>query len=458
VPQLFCNKQHVASNASQLRELFHRWQQDYGSILAGCEALFSQERLCRQRTRSVCGHHSISICSSTNNYPTMMTLPNPQRRFSFGMISRYLVKHLPQQTIRIQRKEYKRCFCGKDLLEVFRGWLHLPSKQTKAFGQQLVDYSIVLSIQGDKTFNKNGIYRLHALDRPYVLNWCLPLIDTLREDATTMSPYHVVLQLCRVLDKVFHEHKQNPHDIFQSKDFQYFEELITMLREISLPSEDPILLVNLYNLMVRHTIIIYKQTNGNSSWQSFLGQISYQFHSKEINLEKINLRLAKSGMKGQFRCFLCQSALQSRDPRYKILCSTGTISSPNIELYENDEDIDDAIRGFVQQQVECRGNELRVPKRFATLFNSKQDFMEWLVQYLNSYQLQFAADHHHDLVIKYNSSPWRDVGSSNNDKPVTSVLKCKSRSPNWHPRCNEFEVDPSSHSEPAIVVVNRISL
>jgi len=398
-PQLFCNNQHLPSSVSQLQELFSSWQNEYGTISAGYEASLKKYPCYHDvRLRLPC---HLGCTSVANRSLTMITLPNPQRRISLVQVSRYLIKQTPNKKIRTKKKEYRRSFLGKDLLTVLKEWLQLNDKQTKAFGWQLMDYGIVLPLEKNvTTIECDSIYRLHAFDKPSVLNWSFPFLGN-SLDTTLLSPNQVLLQLCQILEGAFQKYEENVHGMLQSPEFEYFEEAVSTLQNVCLPVGDSIFLINLFNLVVRHALIACNKMG--HCWQKLLGQISYQFQDTSINLNEIKARLSTNDHgKRKFPNFVCFSPLQTLDPRYQLLCSNGTDSYPTIRTYVNETDIDNAVRDFVQQEIQFHGNELRLPQVFATFFPSKQDLMEWLIKFLDGYQLRLIANYHDQLVVNYN--------------------------------------------------------
>jgi len=401
-PQLFCNNQHVASSVSQLRGIFCSWEREYGSITSGCKASLRKYPCWHDvRLRLPC---HLGCTSVANRSLSMITVPNPLRRISLVQVTRYLMKHLPNETIEIKKREYRRSFFGKTLLEVLEEWLRLTSEQAKAFGWQILDYGLVMPLEKNvKTIKCDSIYRLRALDRPNILNWSFPFLGNAL-DTTLLSPNQVLLQLCRILEKVFEKYNSDVQGMLQSIEFEYFEEAVSTLQNICLPIGDSIYLINLFNLIVRHALIVCNRMG--SCWNKLLDQIFYQFQDTTIRLNEIKAKLLNNnkGKKSFFPNFVCFSPVENFDPRHQLLCSNGTNACPTIRIYRNETDIDNAVRDFLQQEIQFQGNELRLPRILLTFFSSKQDLMEWLIKFLDGYQLQLVAKYHNKLVIKYSNN------------------------------------------------------
>jgi len=416
IPQLFCNNHHVASNASQLINLLSSWQQDYGSVFAGYEAsLEKYPSYHDSRLRLPC---HLSCTSVANRSLTIITLPNPQRRTSLVQVARYLIKNLPNEILRSKKRKYRSSFYGRDLLVVLKRWLQSTDKQAEAFGWQLMDYGLILPLEKNVTIiERDYTYRLRAFDRPSVLNWSFPFLGNAL-DTTLLSPSEVLLQLCRILDNIFQKHGTSSNDMLQCAEFEYFEEAVSTLQKTRLPVGDSIFLINLYNLMVRHALIVCNRLD--QCWQNLLSKISYQFQDTLIRLNEIKERLSND-KKIKFPTFVCCSKLQKFDPRYLLLCSSGTLSCPVIRIYENESDIYEAVRDYAQREVQLNGNELRIPQIFSSFTIPEQDLMEWIIQFLDGNQLKSIADYHNDLVIKYKSRRnWTRITDNSNSKEWSS--------------------------------------
>lgn len=414
IPQLFCNNQHVASNVQQLLYLLSSWQEDYGSVSAGYEAsLEKYPSYHDSRLRLPC---HLSCTSVANRSLTVITLPNPQRRTSLVQVARYLIKNLPNETLLSKKKEFRSSFYGRHLLAVLKKWLQSTDKQAEAFGWQLMDYGLLLPLEKNVTIiERDSIYRLRAFDRPSVLNWSFPFLGNAL-DTTLLSPSEVLLQLCRILDNIFQKYGTSSNDMLQCPEFEYFEEAVSTLQKTRFPMGDPIFLINLYNLMVRHALIVCNRLD--QCWQNLLSKISYQFQDNLIRLNEIKQRLSN---RKKSPTFACCSKVQKFDPRYLLLCSSGTLSCPAIRIYQNETDIYEAVKDYVQREVQINGKELKIPQLFSSFTISEHDLMEWIIQFLHSYQLQSIADYHNGLVIKYKSRRnWTRITDNSNSKEWSS--------------------------------------
>lgn len=403
-----------------MRDLTEEWQRCYGSIAEGFDAEVKNGMCCDSRLRvpytsmvfstvTAVGGGAPAVSSSIVHamkkkkqyQPTMFEVPNPVRLMSLVQVTRFLLKRLPRTTVLAKNIEFQSCFTGLDLHKALQDWLHLPLEKAETFSKQLLDKSVIACIAQSTTNHPDeSIYRLHALDKPHILNRASPAIVS--NDVTLKTPLQVLLSLCEVLQKVFDDHVTE-HDMMQSMTYHYFDEAVARLQNMKLP-EDPLFLTNLYNLMVRHALIEWDQGH----WQSLLGQIQYQFDGMVVTLADISARLAAPRKRSKLSLFRCTTAkaLSRYDARYQLLCSRGTRSSPKIQIYETEEDVTAAVKQFVQDRVEFSGRKMRIPQVFASIFDEQQNLMEWLVAFLSPHQLKLLALDHDQIEVAYLHYDW----------------------------------------------------
>lgn len=397
-PQLYCNNLRVASSTKYLEFLLEDWFHEYGSI---------QNAYTTMVKSGLCSDSRLRV--PTQGVPTQGNIvlsPSPEEQYQLTMIgtinvvqvTRDLIRLLPSSTLVLhKKKQYHQCFMGRDLKRTLRDWLKLSPGETKNIGQQLLDVGVVELLQ-KRSSDDESIYRLQALEKNKVLNCICPLFTVPPVETT----HAIIINLSRILDETSRNHSG---EMATSNGYLYFQEQVAILRGLRFPAKDPICLVNLYNLMIRHALIEC-EWGRKGHWQTLLTRTSYHFAGDNVvTLADITNSLANPSKKG-FLSFLSMCRPQVVDPRYEVLCSRGTMSSPEISVYETETDIDTAVRDYVQNSIRIDQGQLSVPQIFAVLFQTKHDLLAWLVQYLDGPTMYFVAENHAELVVKYQHYDW----------------------------------------------------
>jgi Protein of unknown function, DUF547 len=441
-PQLFYNDIHFASSVEELRMRVEKFRCEFGSIEQGIRAKIlknvrdddsSSAKILQVQSREEKEGFSdansfplstilvvknvpileekgclknVSDCHYlTTFFPTMITLLPNRFSMSIFLITTYLHERLPQNTLLSASRRFEHSFSLLDLnvvlsgliAEVRAGDTFSNTKTSDAIcyiTKQLMHWGII------KKLNPQ-IFRLHILEQSdCVLNRACPLIST---KEIIQTPQHTLLQLCHLMDNVFHLHR-SVKSIIQSFDYQYFEEAIPSFTSIAFQKYDSLSLLNLHNLIVRHAYVKFNKSH--QPWKSLLNKVCYRFkQNRLVSLETIQQRLTAriSTMMQLIR------PVAKRDFRYFLLCSRATTDCPPLRVYQSELEIDGAVTKYIRDQVtvsiEGDTAHVNLPCALDLLFSgSKNDLMESIVPYLNNSMLKFMDGR--KIVLTFKPSNW----------------------------------------------------
>ncbi len=244
-------------------------------------------------------------------------------------ITCWLMQNLPHQTFYHFPKFHTKCFRGVDAIKIFqRDYTFLKTvEHAMEFGQTLVNIGIihcvlsskdeqhhVVKINGDQSkkegrFYSNGLFRLQPFHSHFIMNkfrlWSkLEIVD-----CDDPQPLLTLSHLTKLLDKAIAKNMKKSSQaidldaVRHDETFQKFQENICLLQLTNLDDMNENCIVayflNVYNLMLKHAIILQQHSLSNTLFSSKIKYIigEYTFTLDEIyhGILRCNAKHPKTG-------------------------------------------------------------------------------------------------------------------------------------------------------------------
>ena len=446
-PQVFFNSEHIATSCAGLESILKEWnrQNDDLPILRFFLDIQSAPDPVDSKLRPPPSQTTTKDIFVMQFNPTLIPLPDGTSMKKLAVI-RHLLQRLPRRSIIDKHKEYTHAFRGYEAIVVWRQWLHISAKEAITFAESLINHGIVHKLTDITTseFQEMALYRLQPLQTPEVLNtFCLavPIGESI-----SPHPTQLMNNLCDLMDSVFSS-SDSPRQMVKNDAYSCFQESVAQLQMVSLSIQSvqdrTAFTLNLYNLMVRHALIEFHESN----WQGMLPIICYNIGGDEVTLNELSYTLLygrreDSKKRNKWRQFLlggCRSPPETMvaDARFYFCLSWGCKSSPRFRTYHAQHlelELQTASEEYCQEFITMDEDlgVVTLPALFSwhaiDFGGSGCSMVERMIHHLSRKQCDVLIRMHHkygtSLKIQYSEFDWTKLfGSSKKCKTnMTSFM------------------------------------
>jgi len=431
-PQIFFNSNHVASNVATLKMILEEWnaQTIYNPLLRFNSEVESAPDPTDEKLRLPQGSMSNRNSLVVKFSPTLITLPNGTSMTKVALL-RHLLKILPRHTIDDSTQKHVDAFKGHEAMTLWSQWFHISAKEAADFGKTLLDHGIFQSLCSDSTvFRDMAPYRLQPYETPNALN---TFCRANQKESGSQDPVRLIADLCDLMDEVYSD-SDSPLNMFKTYAYLNFQEMVAQLQTVSLDRlalpDRTACMLNLYNLMVRHGLLEFQDSN----WEENIKDICYIIGGREMRLIDLYQCLLYETTKGAkskkwTRFFTsCRSPPErlAVDPRIYFCLSWGTKSSPLIRTYHGnflEQELRTAAEEYCQEFISMDENKeiILLPALFSRhaidFGGSGSTLIGRLVHYLSSHQCESLQRMHYkqggSVKVQYSEFDWtKQFGNS----------------------------------------------
>jgi glutaredoxin len=357
VPQIFFNTKHVGGN-SDLEELEREGKLDILYADSMKENRF--EPLLKKPTGPP--KPAPSLSPRTNNHIEIQGAI-----FSFGSISVILKNELTFQSSWSLLKNRVPFSTGNNLIDFLKSKYELPDAEAIDITKRLIHWGIIQPADVGLEFCKESKFSLHIDVHPFILNGFSKWNDRLDDSMAVLKSLKVTLG--KILSK--HRNEDGLVDYLNARvdpDFLDFEESSRELQIVdwttmSIPTRKAFF-VNLYNLIVLHTMVKVGAPTNSISRLKYFDMIGYNVGNHVFSMSDVEHGILRENSAAPFH-FSKQFSpsddrlplLVTKDPRIHFALNCGARSCPPIKSFTAEgieEELMIVTEAFLEQEDHCR--------------------------------------------------------------------------------------------------------